>query len=269
MLASGADSLKGRLWGERLSGSVRGEGDPRSRSRGLKGRAPVDQVGSGPPQMLFQNIDGHVSGRRFRLFREALPFPPDPADHRDRAPRSQAGGVDPVGEDQEEGESPRIGFFWPEARVQGGGGQEDVGPGRPVVDPECPAPDHDEGPRETPEPGFDGRVGKGAVDSSEIGFMKDGRIEKRASAQKGKEQDRATLAERSGSCFKKAHRQDPFGRGALGVSQVVGRVVKWRVRREKSRQRLLNANRSIIAQLTTCSLKCNLSGRAWLVTAVF
>ena len=82
--------------------------------------------------MLFQHIDGHVSGRTSRLFREALPFLPDPADHRDRAPRSQAGGIDPVGEDQEEGEGPRIGFFWPEARVQGGGGQEDVGPGRPV-----------------------------------------------------------------------------------------------------------------------------------------
>ena len=170
--------------------------------------------------MLFQHIDGHVSGRTSRLFREALPFLPDPADHRDRAPRSQAGGINPVGEDQEEGEGPRIGFFWPEARVQGGGGQEDVGPGRPVVDPEGPAADHDEGPCETPVPGLDGRVGKGAVDPSEIGFMKDGRIEKRASAQKGKEQDRATLAERSGRCFIKAHRQDPFGRGSWGFPKL-------------------------------------------------
>ena len=148
-----------------------------------------------------------------------------------------------MGEDQEEGAGPRIGFFWPEARVQGGGGQEDVGPGRPVVDPEGPAADHDEGPRETPVPGLDGRVGKGAVDSSEIGFMKDGRIEKRASAQKGKEQDRATLAERSGRCFIKAHRQDPFGRGALGVSQVVetAPLIKPRGRRRLT-NRYLNCS---------------------------
>ena len=169
--------------------------------------------------MLFQDINGHTPRRTSRLFRDALPFPPDPADHRDRQPRSQAGGIDPVGEGQEEGAGPRIGVFWPEARVQGGGGQEDVGPGRPVVDPKGPAPDHDEDPRETPVPGLDGRVGKG-----EIGFMKDGRIEKRASAQKGKEQDRATLAERSGRCFIKAHRQDPFGRGALGMSKDVERA---------------------------------------------
>jgi len=71
--------------------------------------------------MLFQNIDGHMPGRTSRLFREALPFPPDLANHRDGAPRSQVGGIDPVGEDQEEGTGPRIGFFWPEAGVQGEG----------------------------------------------------------------------------------------------------------------------------------------------------
>ena len=77
-------------------------------------------------------------------------------------------------------------------------------------------------PRETPVPGLDGRIEKEPVDPSEIGFMKDGRIEKRASSQKGKEQNRATLAERLGRCFEKAHRQDPFGRGGHG------RPKRWR-----------------------------------------
>ena len=122
-----------------------------------------------------------------------------------------------MGKDQKDGAGLRIGFFWPEAGVEGRRGQQDVGPGRPVVYPQGPATDHDPLPRETPVMGLDGRVGKGHVDPAEIALLKNGRIQEGTSSKKGfqkrEEEDRPSLRQRSGAFSDNPHRGDPSARG--------------------------------------------------------